>query len=212
MKKIFKFDFKKSIKETPVTYAIIAVNIACFLIFGPLFGEFNPAFLLSASTLSEHPESFLLYAFMHGSVLHIIFNMFAVWIFRGIEEAIGKIGYIALYLGGALLSASVVLWLGNPDNATVGASGAIMAIMGFMAIISFTQKIAVKPMLFLLAINALFSLLPGVSWQGHLGGFIAGLIGGTIFYAHLKVEDVRETKEIQRIIRAEKQQEQTNQS
>lgn len=70
--------------------------------------------------------------FLHGGWLHLIFNMWALWVFgNNVEEAFGRLGYVLLYgIGGVVATAGFVVI--NPDATVplVGASGAIAAIMG----------------------------------------------------------------------------------
>ncbi len=117
-------------------------------------------------------------AFAHVEIWHIAFNMLALW-FLGpqLELALGRARFLALYLVSGLAGSVVVLWFANETTATLGASGAIFGLMGGLLVVA--QKVGgdVQGLIGWLAINAVLTfLVPSVSWQGHLGGFVGGLI------------------------------------
>ena len=69
-------------------------------------------------------------AFLHGSVLHIVFNMLALWwLGAPVEMALGRARYLGLYLVSGLAGAAGAL-IANPNSVTVGASGAIFGLLG----------------------------------------------------------------------------------
>jgi len=139
-------------------------------------------------------------AFLHGGWLHIIFNMWFLWIFGPAMEArFGRVGFLFLYLGGAV-AASAVQVVTSPDTVApvLGASGAIAAVIAAYAVIYPTERvICVVPILFIplfVPIPAiLFALIwfalqvwqgttdfarpdmaEGVAWWAHIGGFAFG--------------------------------------
>lgn len=109
----------------------------------------------------------------HGGVLHLVFNM-SVVVTLGftLERGIGSLRFLGLSLIAAL-GASTFSLLFNFDTITVGASGMILGWAGAMLPIS-TQQ-GRRELLTWLAQVAVLSLLPFVSWAGHLGGFLFGL-------------------------------------
>jgi membrane associated rhomboid family serine protease len=124
--------------------------------------------------------------FVHVEPLHLAFNMIALWIFGPtLESLLGRLRYLLLYLLCGLAGSVAVYLLTPPLAATVGASGAVFGLLGAMLVVSIKRGYDVRGLLGLLAINAVFSLIgAGISWQGHLGGFLAGLVlGAGIAYA-----------------------------
>jgi membrane associated rhomboid family serine protease len=109
----------------------------------------------------------------HGGVLHLVFNM-SVVVTLGftLERGIGSLRFLGLSLVTAL-GASTFSLVFDFDVPTVGASGMILGWAGAMLPISTRQG---RQDLFIwLAQVAVLSLLPFVSWAGHLGGFLFGL-------------------------------------
>ena len=138
--------------------------------------------------------------FMHGSLLHLGGNMLFLWIFgNNVEDSMSRVGYLAFYLLGgiAALGAQVVI---NTDSAvpTVGASGAIAAVLGGYALLYPRARVITLvfiiiiftvielPALVVLGLWFLLQLLPafsepvvaeggGVAYFAHIGGFLFGL-------------------------------------
>jgi membrane associated rhomboid family serine protease len=139
--------------------------------------------------------------FLHGGWLHLIGNMWALWIFGdNVEDRLGHLRYFAFYLASGI-AAGLLHVLVNPDSMvpTVGASGAIAGVMG--AYFRFYPQAKVQTLIppffvgpffelpavlflgwwFLLQFcNGSLSLGPrgnfgGVAWWAHVGGFLFGL-------------------------------------
>lgn len=163
---------------TPLTALLIAVNLVCFVLFGPLVGDINSNFLLSSETVLSNPQSFLLTGFMHASILHLVMNMLVLSSFRDIEAALGSGRYGLLY-GLSLLGSSLFIVLFSSTN-TVGASGAIFGLLGAMATLKLfaSQRVGI---LITIAINGVITLfIPLISWQAHLGGLLTGAVIGLL--------------------------------
>ncbi len=117
-------------------------------------------------------------AFLHASFLHILFNMLALWWIGGpVENVMGRAKYLSLYLVSGLAGSAGAL-LASPNDVTVGASGAIFGLLGAMVVIQWqaTGSIA-GPALTLIIINLVLTFaIPGISYGGHLGGLIGGVL------------------------------------
>ncbi|MDO4574492.1 MAG: rhomboid family intramembrane serine protease [Planctomycetia bacterium] len=149
--------------------------------------------------------SFFTYMFLHGSWMHLLGNVWFLWLFgRLIEEQLGHTHFLLFYLLGGVLAA-VAHWAVIPSDMrpVVGASGAVAAILGAFAVLK--PKAQVKTLVFLLvyftdielpalllltlwfvgqAVSGLgmfsgFSFLASaasnVAWWAHVGGFVAGI-------------------------------------
>lgn len=131
-----------------------------------------------AYSLTE-PWRFVTWALVHGSPLHLAFNMLVLFMVGpSIEQRIGKLPYLAAYVVSAIGAAVAIAWL-QPGSAVVGASGAIYALFG-MAIGMQRMLGRVQPALLLVVgINlAITFLFGGISWSAHVGGLAVGLALG----------------------------------
>lgn len=123
--------------------------------------------------------------FTHGGVLHLLLNMSVVYSLGfPLERSLGSARFGLVSLVTALGASSTVLLLAW-DKPTVGASGMILGWAGVMLPVVTRQERS--NLLTWLAQIAVISFLPGVSWQGHLGGFVWGLFCGLALKAGKQV-------------------------
>ena len=119
--------------------------------------------------------------FLHSGILHIAFNMWALWIVGGfVEQVLGRTKFVILYFVSGF-AGSVLVLVAAPDVVVVGASGAIFGVFGALAVHAFLNRgrdfqsrSLLGNVLFLLVINLVFSFTGGISWQAHIGGLIGG--------------------------------------
>ena len=174
-----------------VTLALMAINAAVWLLQLSPFGrsaEIYFAYTPIATTIA--PWQMLTSAFMHGSWLHIIFNMYTLYIFgQVIEPMLGRARYLALYLIAAFGGSVAVLLFSSPTTSVVGASGAIYGLMGAYFVLLRAIGERSGQLTGLIAINLVFSFLnPGISWQAHLGGLAVGAAVAAVYAGTRKAE------------------------
>lgn len=125
--------------------------------------------------------------FVHVQIWHIAFNMLALYVLGpGLEAAIGRTRFLLLYFISGLAGSATVMWFSTPYQQTLGASGAIFGLMGALLVIAMKVGGDVRGILTWIGVNFVitFVFARSISWQGHLGGFVAGvLIGAVIVYA-----------------------------
>ena len=120
-----------------------------------------------------------------GGIMHILFNMLSLyWVGRAIEPVLGRWRFLTLYLVSALGgSAFILAWcLIQPSEifvSTVGASGAVFGLFGAVFVLQRLGGSDTTAILTLLGINLVYGfMVSGISWQGHIGGALAG-VGAT---------------------------------
>jgi membrane associated rhomboid family serine protease len=184
-----------------VTWAIVAVCVGAFLadmsLAGgadlSLFGGGGPlveAGAIYAPAVAEG-EWWRIFtsAFLHLGLLHLAFNMYALWLFGPImEQLYGHVEYAVLYLLCAA-GGSVLTILASPQTPAAGASGAIFGLFGLAFVVSRRRHLLLGPQARailsqaggLLLINLLITFtIPGISWTGHLGGLAIGVMIGML--------------------------------
>lgn len=140
---------------------------------GAPLGTRQPLALYGPVVGQGHYWSLLGFAIEHGGPIHLLFNMSVVWTLGfTFERELGSWRFLQLSLVTCLGSATFAL-LFNYDVPTVGASGMILGWAGAMIPIA-TRQGQRELGIWLLQV-AVISFLPGVSWAGHLGGFLFGL-------------------------------------
>jgi membrane associated rhomboid family serine protease len=126
--------------------------------------------------------------FSHVAVWHIGFNMLALWVLGPqLELAVGRLRFLALYFISGLAGSAMVLWFAPEfsGGGTLGASGAIFGLMGALAVVALKVGGDVRGIMTWIGINFVLTFTLGnISWQGHLGGFVAGTaVGAILVYA-----------------------------
>jgi membrane associated rhomboid family serine protease len=180
--------------NAPITKALIGINLAIYLLTvaqgnglsspgGPLFRKFvlvGSSLFVGGGDLAHHNEWWRMVTamFLHASILHIGFNMYALWVIgTPLEQYLGKARYLGLYFVSGLAGSAGAL-LQTPYTPVLGASGAIFGILGAMMILEWqvTGRLAGQAAA-LVAINLGISfVIPGISWGGHVGGLIGGIL------------------------------------
>jgi membrane associated rhomboid family serine protease len=123
---------------------------------------------------------------LHASVLHILFNGYALYLFGPpLERWLGRSRYLALFVA-AGFGGGVASYLFSPPNAVgVGASGAIFGLFGASIVLAQKLHYDLRPLFALLAINLFLGFAStGIDWRAHLGGLAVGaFLGAVLGYA-----------------------------
>lgn len=189
---------QKSSFAIPVTLTLIALNIAAFAAEVYYGGATDSDTLISLGALWP-PNVFedgewwrlLTATFLHFGQLHLISNMFVLWVLgRLLEPIVGASRMIFIYLAGGIGSSAFVLWLMARSQADygllVGASGAIFSLLGAEAALLLkswwsdrqnfdTRRLTTLAVMLGLQMAIDFSV-PNVSFAAHASGFVAGIV------------------------------------
>ncbi|MGH7569177.1 MAG: rhomboid family intramembrane serine protease, partial [Gemmatimonadales bacterium] len=200
---------------TPWVRRLLVANLFVFLLQKTIFLDprFTAAFGFAPYYAFEHPWTFLTYLFLHASVLHLAFNLLALFVFGPpVEERMGGRTFIGYYLlcglGGAALSYGLMQVVPAQHVVVVGASGAIYGVALAFAWYWPRERIFVFPLpepipvkwlvIFLVAFSLILARLgasDGTAHLAHLGGFAAGFL-------FLKGQDLRLARAERRLRRA----------
>lgn len=162
-----------------ITVSLIMINLVIWLL-QVIPGSTVTTTLLYAPLLTVlEPWRMLTAGFVHSpdSVWHILINIYSIYIFgRVIEPMLGPARFLALYLISIFGGSAMVLWLSEPVVPVVGASGAFFGLMGAYLVMLRAIGDNSGLLVGLIAVNLVFGfIVPGISWQGHLGGLLAGM-------------------------------------
>lgn len=183
----------------PVTAALLGANVVVFLLqlagglpLVELFALWPPATGGPRGGPPFEPWQLLTYSFLHGSLLHLGFNMLALYTFgRDIERLFGSVWYLQYYLASVVAAALshlvVTAWMGAPPYPTVGASGGIYGVLlaygvyfPRRTVILLFPPIPLPARVFVVLFAALelyfgvTGTLSGVAHFAHLGGMLGG--------------------------------------
>lgn len=124
--------------------------------------------------------------FLHYGVIHLLFNMYALWLLGGAVESIGGRGRLAAAYGLSVLAGSLGALIVTPDALTAGASGGVFGLMGAILVAQRLQGVAFRdsPLLGILGLNLLFTFgISNISVGGHIGGLIGGALAGWLLFS-----------------------------
>lgn len=179
-------NWRSYVTSYPITTLFIIANVIMFailLVSGGTNGENLFRYGAIWKVEPAHQEIWRMAAamFLHGGFEHLLFNMFALFVFAPpLERMMGSFKYAVLYIYSGLLGNASALWLSEWGTLAVGASGAIYGIYGAYLFISLFRRhmldeVSRKTMLVILVIGIIQSfIIPGMSWSAHLGGLTAG--------------------------------------
>ncbi len=128
-------------------------------------------------------------AFLHGGLIHIGVNMLSLWFLgRFIEFALGSWRMLLVYMVSLVASGLSVVYFSDPMTPTVGASGAIFGLFGALFAIGFKLgkpgMELVRANIGILILNLVITFtIPGISWQAHVAGLVAGFVLTFVIYA-----------------------------
>ena len=136
--------------------------------------------------------------FLHGSIPHIFFNMWFLWIFgNNVEEAFGHLLYLGMYLLGGIVATLAFVFLNAESTIPlVGASGAIAAALGSYAVLFPGHRVLSLLGYFLVRVPAAVFLVAwlvlqffvqdeAVANEAHIGGFVFGALVTLLFRRRL---------------------------
>lgn len=169
--------------------ALIGINLTLFIA-----TAINPELIrilgLTPAYLLEQPWTILTNLFIHAGFGHILANMLTLFFFgRFLLMLVGERRFLLVYFIGGLLGNIFYLFLApSPFITGIGASGAVFAVGGALAVMRPQLRVLIFPIPIPLPIwvailggFVIISLFPNVAWQAHLGGLIFGLFMGYVF-------------------------------
>ena len=179
-------------------WAILGANVVFYIISIVLIyyvdeDVFDYLALNRAWALSR-PWTIVTSMFMHSGILHIAINMWMLYMFGSyVIMLVGQSKFLLVYFVGGIVGSLLFILL-SPHTA-VGASGAVFALGAFLAVMMPKMRVIMFPLFIPVPLwgAILFGLIvasfiPGVAWQAHLGGAIAGAAFG--FYFRRKQQSI----------------------
>lgn len=201
-----------------VNLSLIGINVLVFLVqmsqgpaleqfvytYGLVPARFSVPAISSHFTFSQQVFSLISFMFLHGGMMHIIGNMWMLYIFGdNVEDRLGSFYYLVFYLGCGLASGLFHLFLNFQSMVpTIGASGAIAGVMGaYFILYPHSRILTLIPILifpWFVEIPAVFflgfwflmqvmnatspgAMASGIAWWAHIGGFVCGILALKFF-------------------------------
>jgi membrane associated rhomboid family serine protease len=168
--------FKRS--PAPVTLGLVSLNVVVWVLqILPGSNLTNQLAFVPLSVFIE-PWRMITAGFAHSesNFLHVALNMYSLYIFGSLlEPMLGRLRFLAIWLISIFGGSVAVMYLNTPDTWVLGASSGVFGLMAAYFVVLRAIGNNSRGMMGLIAINLVFGFfLPGVSWQAHLGGLLAG--------------------------------------
>lgn len=185
--------------DTPyITYILIFINVVMFLLSILDYTKIIDLFAnYYVNVKKGEIYRLITYSFVHANFLHLFFNMYALYyIGPQVEKYYGKMNYLIIYLGSALMGGLFTTVL--TSSVSVGASSSIFGLFSSMLYFGYKYRNVLDNFLRsgiipVLILNLILGfMIPGIDVYGHIGG----LIGGIVLSYTLGLPNKRKTKEI----------------
>lgn len=185
-------NFKQFLKLYPTVSILIALNLVVYIItMMPIIGDTVFYTGMSVNYLIGDGEWWRLITslFLHGGMMHLLFNMFALFLFGPeLEKIAGKMRFLTIYFLAGIFGNVATYVSQEGMYASVGASGAIYGIFGaFAALVYYTRrtmpqlKQVILPLIIISVIMTFIT--PNINAAGHLGGLATGFLLGLSYFS-----------------------------
>jgi rhomboid protease GluP len=126
--------------------------------------------------------------FLHFGLIHIGFNMYALWLFGRITERdYGSLRFALIYVVGGFVASAASYAFGPVNAVGAGASGAVFAVFGAFIAYNYRRRHVamaaanLRSAVMLIALNLFIAFaIPGIDWRAHAGGLVAGIAAGIV--------------------------------
>jgi len=201
-------NFKQYTTFYPTVSTLIAINIVVYLLrFIPGIGTMVFDLGLQINFAIANGEVWRIFTsmFLHGNFLHILFNVFWLYLFGPeLEKIVGKARFITIYLLAGIIG-NIATYFVNPLNyASLGSSGAIFGVFGtFGALVYYTRHtmpMLRKTILPIIIISVIMTFIqPQVNATAHIAGLVTGFVLGLIYLHPKRIISWRKNSKLRRI-------------
>jgi membrane associated rhomboid family serine protease len=161
--------------RTPATFVLLGlialVYVAQFLI----GDEVTYALAFYEPLLAAEPWRLITSAFAHGGIVHIMFNGYSLWVLGNVvERIVGSTKFLLIFTA-SIVAGCIAVVVMNPSSVVIGASAGVFGLFAAVFILNRGFGGNNVSLLVIIGINlAIGFVVPGISWQAHLGGLVGG--------------------------------------
>jgi membrane associated rhomboid family serine protease len=169
-----------------VTATIIGVCVAVYLVQISVPTFTARFWLLGTEVAGGQTYRLVTAAFLHGGLTHLLFNMWALWLFgQAVESHLGRARFVTVYLVSLVAGTTASYVFNSPETPSLGASGAIFGIVGAMIVLGRRMRMPLGWVVGFAVINIVFTVaVSNVDWHAHLGGLVGGgIVTAAMVYA-----------------------------
>lgn len=183
--------FSQYLRLYPVVSTLIALNLVIYIVtWIPGIGDLLYYYGVGSNFLIEAGEwwRFITPMFLHGGLMHLLFNMFSLFLFGPeLERLTGKVRFITIYLLAGFFGTAATYFLQPLDYLHVGASGAIFGIFGAFGALLYYGRRSLPQLrqiiLPIIVISIVMTFLtPNINATAHIAGMITGFLIGLSYF------------------------------
>ena len=195
--------FSQYIRFYPVVTFFLAVNIFIYLLtIVPGIGSivFNAGIGVNGLISAGEWWRLITPMFLHGGIMHILFNMFSLFVFGPeLEKVAGRLRFLTIYMLAGLFGNLATFFLHGPEYAHVGASGAIFGIFGaFAALVYYTKNVLPQLKQIIIPIIIVSVIMTfsqsGINATAHIAGLIVGFLIGLGYFHPKRIANWKKAK------------------
>jgi len=185
-----------STNPTPVVLTIVVIDVVVFFL--ERFGNDNAVitkYALWPRAIYVNDQYYRAFTamFLHANFQHILFNMLALLIVGpAVEVQLGKARFLTLYLIAGLGGSVASYLLSSANELGLGASGAIMGVMGAYVVLGLRRKLPIAPVVGLIVLNLIIGFTGNIDWRAHLGGLVVGALLALVYDSAERLRDRRQ--------------------
>jgi len=169
-------------------YIIILINVLVFVGVN-IRPEFIDTLGLTPAIVWSHPWQIVTSMFTHYAFFHILANMWTLYFFGGaVLQMLGARRFWIIYMIGGIAGSLFYILLGESYSTAIGASGAVFALGGALAVLRPNMRVIFFPIptpiplwIGIIGGFAILSFISGIAWQAHLGGLAFGALAGWFY-------------------------------
>lgn len=168
-----------------VSYVLVGICVAVYVLQWVLGDQLVADYAMRPVSIAFSQDYYRLLTavFLHGSILHLAFNMYVLVVLGPtLERILGHGRFLALFLLAGLGGSAASYAFSDPTTWSVGASGAIFGLMGALLVAGQRLRYDVSMVLVLVVINVVigFVFSSGIDWRAHLGGLATGAAAAAV--------------------------------
>lgn len=163
--------------RTPATFVLLGLIGVVYAAQYLVGDELTYALAFYAPLTTIEPWRIITSAFAHGGIVHIMFNGYSLWVLgNAVERALGSVRFLGIFTASVVAGCLAVVVL-NPQSVVIGASAGVFGLFAAVFMINRGFGGNNVSLLVIIGINlAIGFVVPGISWEAHLGGLLGGAV------------------------------------
>lgn len=169
--------------RTPVTFVLLGVIGVVYAAQYLVGDQLTFALAFYAPLMAAEPWRIITSAFAHAGIVHIMFNGYSLWVLgNAVERIVGSAKFALIFIASVVAGCLAVVAM-NPNSIVIGASAGVFGLFAALFIINRGLGSNNVSLIVIIGINlAIGFVVPGISWEAHLGGLLGGALSTFVLF------------------------------